>query len=310
MDEVSAVNTTSGPALRLDGVSKRYGKVQALDRVSLVVERGEFFGILGPNGAGKTTLVEIMEGLRKQDSGTVSVLGRRPWPRDPVLLPQLGVQTQKSAFFPRLTAREHLTTVAGLYGLDARAADDALALVGLEGKAGERVEDLSGGQRQRLAIASALVHRPELVFLDEPTAALDPQARRALWDTLRYLKAMGHTIVYTTHHLEEAEALCDRVAVVADGSLVALGAPHDLVGEHGGATSLLVPAERLAVEHARTIANVDEVSVEGSAVVLRTRSPGPVLVAIGEIAGLDGVRTRTTTLEDVYLNLTGTRSDS
>lgn len=310
MDEVSEVDTTSGPALKLDGVSKRYGKVQALERVSLEVERGEFFGVLGPNGAGKTTLVEIMEGLRIADSGEISVLGRKPWPRNPALLPRIGAQTQKSAFFPRLTAREHLVTVAGLFGCEATAADRALSMVGLESKAEERVEDLSGGQRQRLAIASALVHGPELVFLDEPTAALDPQARRALWETLRTLKAMGRTIVYTTHHLDEAEALCDRVAIVVDGSIVALGAPHALVGEHSGATSLLVPAERLSVERAQAIAGVEQVTVEGGAVVLRTRSTGPVLAEIGEIAGLDGIRTRSTTLEDVYLQLTGTRDPS
>jgi ABC-2 type transport system ATP-binding protein len=310
MDEVSEVDTTSGPALMLDGVSKRYGKVQALERVSLEVERGEFFGVLGPNGAGKTTLVELMEGLRIADSGEISVLGRKPWPRNPALLPRIGAQTQKSAFFPRLTAREHLVTVAGLFGCEAAAADGALSLVGLESKAEERVEDLSGGQRQRLAIASALVHGPELVFLDEPTAALDPQARRALWETLRTLKAMGRTIVYTTHHLDEAEALCDRVAIVVDGSVVALGAPHDLVGEHSGVTSLLVPAQRLSVERAQAIAGVEEVTVEGGAVVLRTRSSGAVLAEIGEIAGLDGVRTRSTTLEDVYLQLTGTRNAS
>ncbi|MEV7951725.1 ABC transporter ATP-binding protein [Streptomyces rubiginosohelvolus] len=304
------MDTTSGPALMLDGVSKRYGKVQALERVSLEVERGEFFGVLGPNGAGKTTLVEIMEGLRIADSGEISVLGRKPWPRNPALLPRIGAQTQKAAFFPRLTAREHLVTVAGLFGCEAAAADEALSLVGLESKAEERVEDLSGGQRQRLAIASALVHGPELVFLDEPTAALDPQARRALWETLRTLKAMGRTIVYTTHHLDEAEALCDRVAIVVDGSVVALGAPHALVREHSGTTSLLVPAERLSVERAQAIAGVEEVTVEGGAVVLRTRSTGPVLEAIGEIAGLDGIRTRSTTLEDVYLQLTGTRNAS
>ncbi|HEY3483687.1 MAG TPA: ABC transporter ATP-binding protein, partial [Streptomyces sp.] len=170
-----------GPAVVLDGVSKRYGEVRALDGVSLTVEQGEFFGVLGPNGAGKTTLVEIVEGMRKADAGTVAVFGESPWPRNIALLRRMGVQTQASAFFTRLTAWEHLETVAALHGLDRAAARRALELVGLEDKARSRVDDLSGGQRQRLALATALVHEPDLIFLDEPTAALDPEARRALW---------------------------------------------------------------------------------------------------------------------------------
>ncbi|OSC56280.1 ABC transporter, partial [Streptomyces sp. BF-3] len=192
----------------------------------------------GPNGAGKTTLVEIMEGQRRADSGTVAVLGVSPWPRNTALLPRLGVQTQASAFFVRLTAREHLATVAALYRCDAAAAERTLASVGLTEQGDTRVDDLSGGQRQRLAIASALVHEPELIFLDEPTAALDPQARRSLWQVeptaaldpqarrslwqvLRDLKGQGRTIVYTTHHLDEAEALCDRVAIMVAGRVAA-----------------------------------------------------------------------------------------
>ncbi|MBC7269384.1 MAG: ABC transporter ATP-binding protein, partial [Streptomyces sp.] len=157
-------------AIHVEGVSKRYGSRQALDGVSLRVARGEFFGLLGPNGAGKTTLVEIMEGLRRADSGTVGVLGASPWPRDAALLPRLGVQTQSSAFFVRLTAQEHLATVAALYGAGRAAVERTLQAVALTQQRDTRVEDLSGGQRQRLAIASALVHDPELIFLDEPTA--------------------------------------------------------------------------------------------------------------------------------------------
>ncbi|MBB5121892.1 ABC transporter [Streptomyces eurocidicus] len=305
MTQKKPTGQAAGPALVLEGVRKRYGDKQALDGITLTVERGEFFGVLGPNGAGKTTLVEIMEGLRRADSGSLSVLGAPPWPRNMALLPRIGVQTQSSAFFTRLTAREHLATVAALYGADPAGVARTLSLVGLAEQGGVRVDVLSGGQRQRLAIASALVHEPELIFLDEPTAALDPQARRALWQVLRALKGAGRTIVYTTHHLDEAEALCDRVAIVVAGSVVALDSPGRLVGAAKAPTRLLVPADRITAERARGFEGVDRVVVEGGSVVLETRAAGPVLAALGAAVGLDGVRTRTATLEDVYLELTG-----
>lgn len=297
--------TGESPAVRLEAVRKRYGDIRAVDEVTFTVHRGEFFGLLGPNGAGKTTLIEIMEGLREADGGVVEVLGQAPWPRDPALLPRLGVQTQSSAFFVRLTAYEHLKTVAALYGAERAAVDRTLALVGLTEQAAVRVEDLSGGQRQRLAIAAALVHGPELIFLDEPTAALDPQARRALWELLRELKRAGRTIVYTTHHLDEAEALCDRVAIVTRGRVTALDTPGRLVARGGSAVWLLVPAERLSEEDARALPGVTEVTRESDALVLRTEDAGPVLAAVEKVAGLHGVRTRTASLEDVYLQLTG-----
>src|ERR1700758_5293395 len=170
---------------------KSYGRVVAVDGVTFEVEQGEFFGILGPNGAGKTTTLEIIEGLREPDSGEVTVLGRRPWPRNPALLPQIGVQLQASSFFELLTAREQLQTFASLYGVSAERADAMLAVVGLEEQAGIRTEKLSGGQAQRLSIACALVHNPTLLFLDEPTGALDPQARRNLWDLDVFLELTG-----------------------------------------------------------------------------------------------------------------------
>ncbi|NUS13388.1 MAG: ABC transporter ATP-binding protein [Streptomyces sp.] len=306
MTVASAQSAEDGPAVVLDGVHKRYGSIRAVDGVSLTVGRGEFFGLLGPNGAGKTTLVEIMEGQRQADSGTVSVLGQRPWPRNVALLPRLGVQTQSSAFFVRLTAREHLRTVAALYRTDRAAAERALASVGLSDQGDHRVDALSGGQRQRLAIASALVHGPELIFLDEPTAALDPQARRALWEVLRDLKRAGRTIIYTTHHLDEAEALCDRVAIMIHGRIAALDTPRRLVAAKSPTTRLLVPGERLTLAAAQAIPGVDRVVQETDAIVLETLHSGPVLAAIDELVGLQGVQTRTASLEDVYLELTGT----
>lgn len=293
-------------AVALTGVRKRYGKVQALDGVSLTVERGEFFGILGPNGAGKTTLVEIVEGLRTPDAGSVSVLGESPWPRNTALLRRLGIQTQSSAFFTRLTALEHLRTVAALYRLDDDAARRALDLVDLGAQADHRVDQLSGGQRQRLALATALIHGPELIFLDEPTAALDPAARRSLWEVLRALKGDGRTIVYTTHHLDEAEALCDRVAIIARGAVVAVDSPRHLIRSLDAPTRLLVPYGRIDAEDARRLAGVDQVTVEGADLVISTRSANQVLVVLGDLVDLAEITTRTATLEDAYLELTAT----
>ncbi|MFF4317972.1 ABC transporter ATP-binding protein [Streptomyces sp. NPDC001568] len=292
-------------AVSVHEVRKRYGDRQAVDGISLDVRRGEFFGLLGPNGAGKTTLIEIIEGLRQADSGTVQVLGHSPWPRNTALLPRIGVQTQASAFFVRQSAREHLATVAGLYRKDAAAADRTLESVGLTEQRDVMVENLSGGQRQRLAIASALVHDPELIFLDEPTAALDPQARRDLWEVLRALKGEGRTIVYTTHHLDEAEALCDRVAILVGGRIAALDSPHQLVSAAGAPARLLVPAGRIAPDAAAALPGVDRVTEQGGSMVLETSAPGRVLQAVDALTGLDGVMTRTATLEDVYLELTG-----
>ena len=292
-------------AITLDGITKRYGETLAVDGVSLAVRPGEFFGLLGPNGAGKTTLGEIVEGLRRADAGAVTVLGRPPWPRDPVLLRRVGVQTQASAFFTRLTAAEHLETVAALYGLPRRAGTAGLELVGLADKAGTRVDDLSGGQRQRLAIATALVHDPELIFLDEPTAALDTEARRALWEVLRGLKRQGRTVFYTTHHMDEAQALCDRVAILSHGRLAALDSPGNLIRSLKAPTLLSVPADQVSLGVAAVLDGVDRAWADGTEVVVETRSAGRVLAALDGIGGLDAVRTRNATLEDAYLALTG-----
>lgn len=225
-------------AISATGLTKRYGDLTAVDAVDLAVEVGEFVGVLGPNGAGKTTLLEMLEGLRKPDAGEVQVLGERVWPRNRALQPRIGVQLQKSAFFERLTAREQIHTFAALYQAPRQVADEWLERVGLEEKADDRVEDLSGGQAQRLSIACALVHDPELVFLDEPTAALDPQARRNLWDLLRDINASGRTVVLTTHYMDEAEALCDRVAIIDHGRLLQHDAPAALVSAHASGGNL------------------------------------------------------------------------
>ncbi|WFF04583.1 ABC transporter ATP-binding protein [Micromonospora sp. WMMD1076] len=299
------MSPTDGPAIVLDAVSKSYGEVRAVDEISISIGRGEFFGLLGPNGAGKTTLIEMIEGLRVPDTGSVTVLGRSPAPRNLDLLPLIGVQTQRSAFFTRLTAREHLVTVAALYGLPATAAERALQLVGLTDSGDVRVTNVSGGQRQRLAIASALVHDPQVIFLDEPTAALDPQARRDLGQMLRKLKTIGKTIVYTTHHLDEAQGLCDRVAILSAGRVLALDSPRELIARSGIGTRLVVPTGRLSPEQAGNLDGVDGVHVEDDTLVLRTSHTARVLAALGAEADLDDVETRPATLEEVYLELIG-----
>jgi ABC-2 type transport system ATP-binding protein len=205
------------PAIEVDGLVRTYGEVRAVDGVSFTVAGGEFFGILGPNGAGKTTTLELVEGLREPDAGRIRLLGEPPWPRNPRLLPRIGVQHQASAFFDKLDAREQLEPFGSLYGAPAARVTELLELVGLTEAANTREDRLSGGQRQRLSIACALVHDPDVVFLDEPTGALDPQARRNLWDVLGEIQGRGKTIVYTTHHLDEAEVLCDRVAIMDHG---------------------------------------------------------------------------------------------
>ncbi|MGV9318746.1 ATP-binding cassette domain-containing protein [Streptomyces sp. NPDC003660] len=316
--EMSAPDSRTEPApsgtrtetvVALDGVSKRYGEVTALDGVSLEVRHGEFFGILGPNGAGKTTLVEIVEGMREADAGSVAVFGQSPWPRDIALLARIGVQTQASAFFARLTAGEHLRTVAALYGMAPEAARTALERVGLTEKENARVDHLSGGQRQRLAVATALLNEPELIFLDEPTAALDPEARRELWELLRSLRSEGRTIICTTHYLDEAEALCDRVAIIAGGRVVALDSPRNLIRALAAPTRLLVPADKLSAGAALALAGVDRATVQGADLVIETTVPNRVLPALGDLVDIDSVSVRTPTLEDAYLSLTGTGSE-
>ncbi|WP_340561483.1 ABC transporter ATP-binding protein [Streptomyces sp. GSL17-111] len=227
---------TTDAAITVEGLRQRYGDVQAVDGVSFEVSYGEFYGILGPNGAGKTTTLEIVEGLRRPDEGRATLLGEPSWPRNKKLLARIGVQLQASSFFERLTAREQIHTFGELYGISRKRADAMLDRVGLTDKADVRQDKLSGGQEQRLSIACALVHDPELVFLDEPTTGLDPQARRNLWDLLRGIQAEGRTVVLTTHYMDEAETLCDRVAVMDHGRVLRVGPPAELIGELGVAS--------------------------------------------------------------------------
>ena len=219
-------------AVRCVDLRKRYGDVIAVDGLSLEVRRGECFGLLGPNGAGKTTTIEILEGLLAPDSGDVEVLELR-WPRDERQLRQrLGIQLQESQFIDKLTVEETLRLFRSFYDRG-KTIDELLALVELESKRSSWVVKLSGGQKQRLSIACALVGDPDLLFLDEPSTGLDPQSRRQLWGVLQRYRAAGGTILLTTHYMDEAEYLCDRVAVVDQGRIIAQGAPKDLIAQLG-----------------------------------------------------------------------------
>jgi ABC-2 type transport system ATP-binding protein len=282
----------AAPAIEAVDLVKRYGELRAVDGVSFTVRRGEFFGILGPNGAGKTTTLEMVEGLRRPDAGTVRLLGQSPWPRNLALLPRMGVQLQASAFFEKLSAREQLQTFGALYGVSGRRIDEMLELVGLTDVAATREDRLSGGQRQRLSIACALVHDPDVVFLDEPTAALDPQARRNLWDVIRAINQdAGKTVVLTTHYLEEAEQLCDRVAIMDSARVIALDTPAGLVASLGADVRVAYVQngeERVTYVH------------DAQSAVLQLLEE-----ARGSGSRIEGLSVRGPSLEDVFLRLTG-----
>ncbi|MEG9227168.1 ABC transporter ATP-binding protein [Aeromicrobium sp. Sec7.5] len=294
-----------GVQIEVDHLTMRYGAVTAVEDISFTVAPGEFFGLLGPNGAGKTTTLETIEGLRSPTSGRVSVDGRDPGKREPDLQRRIGVQLQSSAFFERLTAVEQLQTFGAIYGVPTSRLDDLLEQVGLTEKASAQVQDLSGGQKQRLSIACALVHDPDVVFLDEPTAALDPQARRNLWDVLRGINDSGRTVVLTTHYMEEAEELCDRVAIVDHGSLLEIDTPGALIRQLDAATRIGLAVETITIDDARALPGADSVTLGGSGLVIETREPATVLAELGRREALEGLSVSKGTLEDVFLDLTG-----
>jgi ABC-2 type transport system ATP-binding protein len=214
-------------AIEVRGLRKRYGDFEAVRGVDFAVRRGEVFGLLGPNGAGKTTTVEILEGYRERTAGEVSVLGHDPQRRERELRQRVGIVLQSSGMYRHITVREAVAHWAGLYP-HARDVDEVIALAGLQEKAGDRTRRLSGGQLRRLDFALALVGDPELIFLDEPTTGFDPAARRQAWETVRSLRDLGKTVLLTTHYLDEAQALADRVAIIKDGAILAQGPPGEL----------------------------------------------------------------------------------
>ncbi|HLR84540.1 MAG TPA: ABC transporter ATP-binding protein [Nocardioidaceae bacterium] len=294
-----------GVAIEVSDLTMRYRDFVAVDNVSFEVRSGEFFGLLGPNGAGKTTTLEAIEGLRKPTEGSVTIDGVRPSGRDPGLLRRIGVQLQASPFFERLTVREQLETFRRLYGVDQSRVDEMLEHVGLTDKAGIRTEKLSGGQKQRLSIACALVHDPDVVFLDEPTAALDPQARRNLWELLQGMNESGRTVVLTTHYMDEAEVLCDRVGIIDHGQILELDTPRALIRSLGAPVQISLAYETFPHDQAGGVPAADSIGHDEGSVTITTSEPSAVLTWLAERDALEGLSVRGATLEDVFLDRTG-----
>ncbi len=276
------------PAIEVSGLRKAYGSREVLHGIEFAVEPGEVFALLGPNGAGKTTTVEILEGYRERTAGSAAVLGGDPWRAGADFRARIGIVLQSSAVYPRLSVREILALFAGYYPRP-RPVDEVIGLVELEDRRDARVRTLSGGQLRRLDLALALVGDPELVFLDEPTTGFDPAARHRAWDTIRSLRDLGKTVLLTTHYMEEAQQLADRLAILRDGRIAATGAPHELLSANGA----------VEIRFRRA----------GQPVVIRTDEPTRVLNELTNEALAAGVElaeleVRRATLEDVYLELT------
>jgi ABC-2 type transport system ATP-binding protein len=300
------------PAVEIRGLVKRFGDVVAVDGLDLTIGAGECFGLLGPNGAGKTTTIEILEGLQAPTAGEVSVLGMS-WTRDVRRIRErIGVQLQETVLPDKLSVRETLTLFRSFYPL-ARRVDDVLEDVGLVEKADAWNKTLSGGLRQRLAVGCALVSDPEILFLDEPTTGLDPAARRSLWDILRRFQSRGRTVVLTTHYMEEAERLCDRIAIVDHGKVAVAGTPRDLIARLGGEEVVEVTTQPgLGVDAFEGLPDVVAVRADGDGWRLSVRGLHrslPSLLARVEARGAAPTRllTRHATLEDVFLAATGRR---
>jgi ABC-2 type transport system ATP-binding protein len=319
MTHVPAPRDTSGLAVSVRGLRKRYADVVAVDGLDLEIATGECFGLLGPNGAGKTTTIEICEGLTAPDEGEVIVLGRR-WATDEhELRERLGIQLQETQLADKLTVQETVQLFRSFYERG-RPIEDVIRLVQLEEKRDGRVGKLSGGQKQRLAIACAIVGDPDLLFLDEPTTGLDPQSRRQIWELVEDFKRTGRTILLTTHYMDEAERLCDRVAIVDHGKVIALGTPRDLIASLGaeqvvefvlvggnGAGKLDAEALRRldGVRAARRGSGDDEIAWELRVAELHRTVPALLAELARRDLHLAQLRTHSATLEDVFVHLTG-----
>ncbi|HLZ69830.1 MAG TPA: ABC transporter ATP-binding protein [Dehalococcoidia bacterium] len=309
--EAQAAPAARSLAIDAEGLVKRYGDKLAVDGVSLKVRRGEVFGLLGPNGAGKTTTIEMITGLREPDAGQISVLGIDARRRLDDVKQRIGVQLQTPALFPLLKVYEVLDLFASFFE-HADEPDALIAALDLEESRSKLTKELSGGQQQRLSVALALINRPDLVFLDEPTTGLDPQARIALWDVIERQRAAGRTILLTTHYMEEAERLCDRVAIIDHGVIQAVDAPRELIRQNFSETAIIFSLPQLSLEELRALPAVSNAGRDGDEVTLYSHAVAETMAALLAWAGahgrpLDSLYVRGATLEDVFLKLTGRR---
>jgi ABC-2 type transport system ATP-binding protein len=302
-------------AIQCRDLRKTYdGKVEAVRGVSLEISAGECFGLLGPNGAGKTTTIEILEGLLTPTSGEVTILGRTWKENSRELREWLGISLQETRLSEKLTVRETIELFASFYR-EPRSSGEVLAELQLEEKADAWVGKLSGGQRQRLAVATALVGNPKVLFLDEPTTGLDPQSRRQLWDIVRVFQRNGGTVLLTTHYMDEAERLCDRLAIIDHGQVIAEGTPADLIERLGGHHVVEFEAsgesgDGAALEHWQRLPGVESVRHDNGLVCLNVREPHLTIPALleavqGRGSQLQHLTTRQASLEDVFVRLTG-----
>ena len=292
----------------VEGLHKTYGAVKAVDGVDLIVEEGEIFGMVGPNGAGKTTTIECIEGLRKPDAGSIRVLGLDPQTQSTTLYEQIGMQLQGSSLYPHIKVGEAVELFSSFYSHPVPK-DELLERLGLSEKENVYFSKLSGGQKQRLFICLALINKPQLVFFDELTTGLDPQARRATWDLVRGVREQGHTVFLTTHFMDEAENLCDRVAVMDHGKIVALGKPSDLIEQYAHETRIRLPqALKEEVDWLRGIRGVIAVEVGEDFTLINFNNENIVeLLQLLDQHGisLKGLHIQQSSLEDVFLSLTG-----
>jgi ABC-2 type transport system ATP-binding protein len=294
-------------SLEVENLKKYYGDLKAVDGISFSVSQGEVFGLLGPNGAGKTTTIEILEGLRKRDSGTVKVLGLDPWEKGSELHKRIGVIPQEFNFFEKTGPKEAVEYYADLFGVKVDA-DEILTEVLLEDSAKNLFENLSGGQKQKMGLALSLVNSPDLLFLDEPTTGLDPNARRAIWEVIRGLQSKGKTIILTTHYLDEAQQLSDRVAIMDHGQIAAIGTSNEIIAQHGSGERLEISGSEKLANYIKTNTELQVAYDKDKCVIsiqLKNRLDSLAALAAAEQSGLEWgeIRTRRDSLDDVFIKL-------
>lgn len=301
-----------GAVIEVEKLRKSYGDIKAVNNISFAVSQGEIFGMLGPNGAGKTTTMEIVEGLRPADTGSVSVLGMDIKQRPRRIKSSIGVQLQTTSLYPRLKVRE-VFELFGSFFPKAVPPDQLIRLVGLEDSASKLCINLSGGQQQRLSIGLALVNDPQILFLDEPTSGLDPQARHNIWDLIKLQKDRGKTVFLTTHYMEEAERLCERVAIIDHGEIIATDRPDRLVSQHFKEEAIEFQLDHLLDDDVlRQLSGATNVVTENGRVTVYSNDVPVTISALMELARqrdmkLTDLYVRRATLEDVFLKLTGRR---